>query len=155
MSCPGPLADDGLNPFSFKEFLRWKALDPDPDPDHGPHEEREPEQPHGQVRSSGSGRLAGLPHSFFDAGGVACAAGSLLLSELCQQQVDAASWTSPPQSDSKPSLWSGGRGDSLGAELAARRGQHRLHLHRGGRGGGAQVMEAAGEVLEKTFCSNV
>lgn len=86
MSCPGPLADDGLNPFSFKEFLRWKALDPDPDPDHGPHEEREPEQAHGQVRSSGSGRLAGLPHSFFDAGGVACAAGSLFLSELMQHR---------------------------------------------------------------------
>ncbi|XP_011613579.1 endosome-associated-trafficking regulator 1 isoform X2 [Takifugu rubripes] len=47
--------DEGLNPFSFKEFLRWKTLD------HGPEQDQE-----------------------FDAGGVACAAdaGSHFLSDL-------------------------------------------------------------------------
>ncbi|CAF92382.1 unnamed protein product [Tetraodon nigroviridis] len=58
--------DDGLNPFSFKEFLRWKALDPD----LGPDEERGPEQAHGEV---------------FGVGGVACAAGRPFTSERPQE----------------------------------------------------------------------
>ncbi|XP_056889171.1 endosome-associated-trafficking regulator 1 isoform X8 [Takifugu flavidus] len=51
--------DEGLNPFSFKEFLRWKTLDDGPEQD--------------QVHSKE-----------FDAGGVACAAdaGSHFLSDL-------------------------------------------------------------------------
>ena len=50
VSCPSPLADAGLNPFSFKEFLRWKALDPDQEQDPG--QDPGQEQVHSQVRSS-------------------------------------------------------------------------------------------------------
>lgn len=38
-----------LNPFSFREFLRWKNQDPDEDQDQDPEQDLDQEQAHSKV----------------------------------------------------------------------------------------------------------